>query len=268
MAWVMLPVLAKCIASVPILRRFFMRQVAPPGIYEYVLARTKLLDEIFVQALENDFPQIVLLGAGFDTRALRFASQSRRTKVFELDVATTQRPKIDILNRKGVTLPEELVFVPIDFNRESLSEVLTVAGYEERQRSLFIWEGVTMYLTPEAVDGTLVFIRDSAVAGSRVVFDYIYASVLRREKRYYGEAEIYETVSRAGEGWTFGLEEGQVEGFLAERGFEIVAHYTPGDLEEAYLTAEDGARFGRINGTHCIVVASVCERASGTLGRG
>jgi methyltransferase (TIGR00027 family) len=246
MAWVMLPVLAKCIASVPILRRFFMRQVAPPGIHEYVLARTKLLDEIFVQALENDFPQIVLLGAGFDTRALRFASQSRRTKVFELDVATTQRPKIDILNRKGVTLPEELVFVPIDFNRESLSEVLTVAGYEERQRSLFIWEGVTMYLTPEAVDGTLVFIRDSAVAGSRVVFDYIYASVLRREKRYYGEAEIYETVSRAGEGWTFGLEEGQVEGFLAE----------------------DGARFGRINGTHCIVVASVCERASGTLGRG
>jgi len=92
-------------------------------------------------------------------------------------------------------------------------------------------------------------------------FDYIYASVLRREKRYYGEAETYAMVSRAGEGWTFGLEEGEVEGFLAERGFEIVAHYTPGDLEEAYLTAEDGARFGRINGTHNIVVASVCEGA-------
>jgi methyltransferase (TIGR00027 family) len=260
MAWVILPVLAKCIASVPFLRRLFMRQVAPPGIYEYVSARTKLLDEIFVQALENDFPQIVLLGAGFDTRALRFARQSRGTKVFELDVATTQRPKIDILNRKGITLPEELVFVPIDFNRESLSEVLSAAGYKEKQRSLFIWEGVTMYLAPKAVDSTLVFICDSARAGSRVVFDYIYASVLRRENRYYGEAETYETVSRAGEGWTFGLKEGQVEGFLAERGFETVAHYTPGDLEEAYLTAEDGAHFGRINGTHCVVVASVCEK--------
>jgi methyltransferase (TIGR00027 family) len=259
MAWVMLPVFAKCIASVPFLRRFFMRKVAPPGIYEYVLARTKLLDEIFVQALETGFPQIVLLGAGFDTRALRFASQYGGTKVFELDVATTQRPKIDILNRKGIALPEELVFVPIDFNRESPSEVLTAAGYEEKQRNLFIWEGVTMYLTPEAVNGTLAFIRESAAAGSIVVFDYVYASVLRREKGYYGEAEIYETVSRAGEGWTFGLEEGEVEAFLAERGFEIVAHYTPDDLEEAYLTAEDGAHFGRINGTHCIVVASVCD---------
>jgi methyltransferase (TIGR00027 family) len=260
MAWVLLPVFAKCIASVPFLRRFFMGQVASPGIYEYVLARTKLLDEIFVQALENDFAQIVLLGAGFDTRALRFASQSRGTKVFELDVATTQQPKIDILNRKGITLPEELSFVPIDFNRDSLLEVLTAAGYQEKQRSLFIWEGVTMYLDPEAVDSTLLFIRDSAPADSRVVFDYIYASVLRRENRYYGEAEICETVSRAGESWTFGLEEGQVEGFLAERGFEIVAHYAPGDLEQAYLTAEDGTRFGRINGTHCIVVASVCEK--------
>jgi methyltransferase (TIGR00027 family) len=261
MAWVMLPVFAKCIASVPFLRRFFIRKVAPPGIYEYVLARTKLLDEIFVQALERGFPQIVLLGAGFDTRALRFASQCGGTKVFELDVATTQQPKIDILSRKGITLPEELVFVPIDFNRESLPEVLTAAGYEEKQRNLFIWEGVTMYLTPEAVDGTLAFIRESAAAGSIVVFDYIYASVLRREKRHYGEAEIYQMVSRAGEGWTFGLEEGEVEAFLAERGFEIVAHYTPDDLEETYLTAEDGARFGRINGTHCIVVASVCEGA-------
>jgi methyltransferase (TIGR00027 family) len=257
MAWILLPLFAKCLAAVPCLRRLAMNRLAPAGIYEYVLARTKLLDEVFLQALERGFPQIVLLGAGFDMRALRFAGQNRGTRIFELDVATTQQPKIDILKRKGVTLPEELVFVTIDFDREDLAEVLLAAGYEEGRQSLFLWEGVTMYLTPEAVDGTLSFIRNSAAGASIVAFDYIYASVLKRENRFYGEAEIYKLVSEAGEGWTFGLEEGQVEGFLAERGFTMVAHHTPADLEETYLRAEDGALLGQINGTHCIVVASV-----------
>ena len=93
--------------------------------------------------------------------------------------------------------------------------------------------------------------------GSRVAFDYIYASVLRRENRYYGEQGIFETGSKTGEGWTFGLEDGVIESFLAECGFEIITHYTPSELEKLYLTAEGGALHGHVNGTHCIVVASV-----------
>jgi methyltransferase (TIGR00027 family) len=257
MAEVFLPAFAKGILNVPFLRRFFMKRIAPPGIYEYVLARTKLLDEIFIDALENSFLQIVLLGAGMDTRALRFKSRNEGTKIFELDIQTTHQPKIQILNRKKIALPEELVFVPIDFNRESLSEALSSAGYQGNQKSLFLWEGVTMYLTSEAVDGTLAFIRDSAAEGSMVVFDYIYASVLRRENRFYGEKEIFERVSKAGEGWTFGIEGGEIQAFLSERGFRVISHHTPSDLEKAYLTADDGAFFGRINGTHCVVAASV-----------
>jgi len=257
MAEVFLPLGAKCILNVPFLRKLFMRKVAPPGIYEYVLARTKLLDETFIDALENYFPQIVLLGAGFDTRALRFTSRNKGTKIFELDVPTTQQPKIDILGRKKVALPKELGFVPIDFNKQSLSDVLFAAGYEEAQKSLFLWEGVTMYLTPDAVGSTLDFIRNNATEGSVVAFDYIYASVLRRENKFYGEKEVFETVSRAGEGWTFGIEEGAIEHFLSERGFKMISHHTPSDLEKAYLTAGP-TRFGCVNGTHCIVTASVC----------
>ena len=83
------------------------------------------------------------------------------------------------------------------------------------------------------------FVSCSA-SDSRVGFDYIYASVLRREGRFYGEREAYEMVSRVGEGWMFGLEEGEIEPFLAARGFEMVAHYTPIELERTYLTAENG----------------------------
>lgn len=257
MAEIFLPVFAKCILNVPSLRRFFMKRIAPTGIYEYVLARTRLLDDVFVDALEDHFSQIVLLGAGMDTRALRYKSKNEGTKIFELDVKTTQQPKMAILNRKGIALPEKLIFLPIDFNRQSLAEVLLAAGYERNQRSLFLWEGVTMYITSDAVDRTLAFIRDSGAEKSMVVFDYIYASVLRRENRYYGEQEIFERVSKAGEGWSFGIEKREIEGFLSKRGFRLDAHYTPSDLEKAYLTADDGTTFGRINGTHCIAIASL-----------
>jgi methyltransferase (TIGR00027 family) len=257
MAEVFLPLFAEVILKVPFLRRFFMKRIAPPGIYEYVMARTRLLDRVFVDALERGFPQIVVLGAGMDTRALRFGSKNKGTKVLELDLPITQQPKLDILNRKQVPLPEELVFVPIDFNKQSLPKALLAAGYQENASSLFLWEGVTMYLAAEAVDSTLEFIRKSAAGGSIVVFDYLYASVLRGEGRHYGEKEIMNTVSGAGEDYTFGIEEGEIEGFLSRRGFSIITHHSPSDLEREFLTADDGTSFGRINGTHAIVIASV-----------
>jgi methyltransferase (TIGR00027 family) len=257
MAEVMFPLLPKLALNLPPLRKFLMRKMFPPGIYEYVLARTKVMDSAFIEALEARSAQIVLLGAGFDTRALRFADRNRGTKVFELDVATTQQPKIEILRRKKVRLPHELIFAPIDFDKQNIFEVLSEVGYQPGQKTLFLWEGVTMYLSSQAVDGTLNFIRCHAALGSRVAFDYIFASVLRRENRFYGESGIFETVSRTGEGWTFGLENGEIEPFLSERGFEIVAQYTPPVLEKLYLTAEDGTLHGRINGTHCIVIAAV-----------
>jgi methyltransferase (TIGR00027 family) len=257
LAEIFLPTFAKLILHSALLRKLFVHKIAPLGIYEYVLARTKVFDQVFIQSLESGFMQIVLLGAGFDTRALRFADRNRGTKVYELDIATTQGSKIEILQKKKVALPEELIFVPIDFNQEEIFEVLSRAGYQEGQKSLFLWEGVTMYLFPQAVDNTLDFICWRAAPGSLVVFDYIYASVLRQENRFYGEREIFKTVYRTGEAWTFGLEDGDVEPFLIEHGFDLVAHYTPSDLEKAFLTADNGDCFGRINGTHCIAIAAV-----------
>jgi O-methyltransferase involved in polyketide biosynthesis len=114
-----------------------------------------------------------------------------------------------------------------------------------------------MYLEAEAVDGTLSFIRSSAAEGSIVAFDYVRASVLRRENTLYGEKSAYSTVARADEGWVFGIEDGAIEGFLAKRGFQLLSHHMPEDLETAYLKAQDGTKFGRINETHCIVIAVI-----------
>jgi methyltransferase (TIGR00027 family) len=258
MAEVFLPCFIKYVFFfIPFFRKLLMKTLFPPGIYEYTLARTKLFDEIFQQALKHRFLQVVLLGAGFDTRALRFQNENKGTTIFELDAPITQQTKRDILRRKHVLIPETLTFVPIDFNKEQLAEVLGTAGYQQHQSTLFLWEGVTMYLTSAAVDSTLAFIRDSTAEGGLVTFDYVYASVLRGENTLYGEQNIAKTVSRVGEGWNFGIEDGEIESFLMHRGFTLVSHHTPAELEKQYLTADDGTVFGRVNGTHCIAVASV-----------
>lgn len=255
LAEIFMPSIPNILLNVPFLRALCMRKMFPSGIHEYVLARTKLFDKGFLDALEHGFSQIVLLGAGMDTRALRFQDRNKGTTIFDLDIHATQQYKRKVFERKRIVLPAGLVFAPIDFNKEHLADVLTQAGYRKGQQTLFLWEGVTMYLEAKAVDGTLAFIRGSAAEGSIVVFDYVRASVLRRENTLYGEKGSYDRVAQTGERWLFGIEEGAIGGFLAERGFKLLSHYMPSDLEAAYLTAADGTSLRRINETHCIVTA-------------
>jgi len=257
LAEIFMPPIPSILLKVPFLRKWSMHKMFPIGMYEYVLARTGVFDAVFVEALKRGFPQIVLLGAGMDTRAFRFQERNNDAMIFDLDIHATQRYKREILKRKKIALPAGLVFVPIDFNKECLADVLARAGYQDGRQTLFLGEGVIMYLEAESVDGTLAFIHDSAAEGSIVVFDYVRASVLRRENTLYGEKSAYDTVANADERWTFGIEDGAIEGFLAERGFKLRAHYMPSDLEAAYLTAADGTRYGQINETHCIVIAEV-----------
>jgi methyltransferase (TIGR00027 family) len=257
LAEIFMPPIPNILLNIPFLRRLCMRKMFPTGIHEYVLARTRLFDKAFVDALDRGFAQIVLLGAGMDTRALRFQDRNKGTVIFELDIGATQQYKREVYRRRGSALPESLIFAPIDFNRQSLADVLADAGYHEEQESLFLWEGVTMYLEPEAVDTTLAFIHATAAKESIVVFDYVRASVLRRENTLYGEKGGYDRVAQAGERWVFGIEDGAIEGFLAQRGLKLLSHFTPSELQATYLTANDGTRFGRINETHCIVVAGI-----------
>jgi methyltransferase (TIGR00027 family) len=236
-------------------RRLFSKVAAPKGIYEYVIARTKYIDAVFKQALAEQFDQVLIFGAGFDTRALRFQDAMGNTRVFELDVPVTQQAKIGQYQKRHLVVPPNLTFIAIDFDKESLPTKLDAAGFCKHRRSLFILEGLVMYLQPESVHETFQTIRDYAGRGSRVVFDYIYASVLRKEGIYYGETGIVQTVSGAGEQWHFGIEKGQIEQFLARYAMQLINHKDAKDLEQAYFSDSNGKIIGRVNGTHCLVTA-------------
>jgi methyltransferase (TIGR00027 family) len=254
-ATLLLPNGLKPFIHISLVRRLFTKMVAPNGIYEYVIARTKYIDTAFKRALADQFDQVLIFGAGFDTRALRFQDVMGNSRVFELDVPVTQQAKIMQYQKRHLLIPPNLIFISIDFDKDSLPMKLNEAGFYKHRQCLFILEGLMMYLQPESVAETFRTIQDYAGKGSCVVFDYIYASVLRKEGIYYGEEGIWKTVSGAGEQWHFGIEKGQVDRFLAQYAMQLIDHKDAKDLEKAYFSDSKGRIIGRVNGTHCLVTA-------------
>lgn len=254
-ALLLVPALLGLLLHIPLIRSFYRRVMAPKGIYEYTIARTKYIDAIFREALADGIDQALILGAGFDTRALRFQSEAGYSRVFELDVPITQKAKLDQYARRGLSIPANIEFIPINFDNELLSEKLTGTGFRRNQRNLFVLEGLLMYLQPESVDQTFRVIEDFAGTGSIIVFDYVRASVLRQAGSCYGEREIVKTVAKAGERWHFGIQERELEGFLKKYGMRIGDHMDAHKLERIYFTDASGKVLGRINDTHCLVKA-------------
>jgi methyltransferase (TIGR00027 family) len=252
----LLPYFLMLLIRIPFAGRLMLRIFAPTGAYEYGIARTKYIDAVFRQALSDRFNQILLFGAGFDTRALRFQQEAGQTRIFELDAPLTQQAKIHQYRKRHLGIPSNLVFIAIDFDRELLSAKLETAGFQRDRKSLFILEGLLMYLEPKSVHQTFQIIEQYAGAGSRVVFDYVQATVLRHQTLLYGQSKIEQSVSKAGEQWRFGIEPAEIKQFVTAYGFKLSDHRCAQELEVTYFQNASGRRIGRINGTHCIVSAS------------
>jgi methyltransferase (TIGR00027 family) len=229
-----------------------------PGLNEYMIARTAYFDRLFVEALKERTPQIVLLGAGYDSRAYRFANLNQGTRIFELDIAPTQNQKVKCLQRARIDIPEEVKLVPINFNIESLEEVLEKAGYRAQDKTLFIWEGVSYYLDAESVDATLAFVSQAAHPESLIAFDYTISLTEHNMGDYYGAKAFAQTMKEhhGDEELTFSLDEGAVESFLSGRDLELVDHLDNKEIERRFLTDENSALIGQMTGHFRFVLAS------------
>jgi len=240
------------------LTRLLLRKVmGPQGVYEWVIARTKYIDEALTRACKEGFSQVLLFGAGFDSRGVRFEAELKQMKLFELDAATTQRMKTEQFRLRKIVVPPNVTFVPINFERESVEQKLEQYGFGRNEKTLIILEGVLQYLNPKAVHSTFTTIRTLVGAGSRIVFDHAYAAALRGQGNMYGQKRMIDGVKRFGESWQFGLDEGEVKTFLEKYDFVLVDQKSPKELEELNFKGSDGVVRGRINGTQGIVTAEL-----------
>jgi methyltransferase (TIGR00027 family) len=188
-----------------------------PGVRTAVVARTRLIDDLLAE-LAPGVDQVVVLGAGFDTRAHRLPALGA-LPVYEVDHPDTQAAKRRAL--RSAAASTEVHYVPCDFQQTDLAEAMAAVGFDRSRRTLFLWEGTTNYLTEDAVDATLRWCAGAA-PGSVLVMTYVHRDVLDHPERFAGIDRLRRTLDHVGEPFTFGLDpDGETPGFLAERGFVL-----------------------------------------------
>lgn len=204
-----------------------------PGARTSAIARTCYIDDALRNAVRAGIRQVVVLGAGFDSRAHRLP-ELRDSVVFEVDRAETQTVKRAALARTVLGVRDDVRYVSVDFLRDSVSDRLVEAGWDAAAPTSFVWEGVTNYLTEPSVTSVLAWIGRSA-AGSTVVFTYVHRGLLDRTERFEGGDQILANVQRLAEPWTFGLYPDDVAPFLARAGLDLLEDLGADDYRRRYL---------------------------------
>jgi len=186
---------------------------------DLMTARTPHFDRI-IERGAADVEQFVLMGAGYDTRAYGELTRPG-LRFFELDQLATQKLKVETLAKAGIDAAH-VTFIPVDFSRERVFEKLRDFGYDPQKKTLFLWEGVTLYLSEDDVRKTLRDIRDHAAAGSVIVADFYGERMLSVGSGTLGR----KTLEYTDEGLRFGLPfatdyEQTVQGFVESEGLEL-----------------------------------------------
>ncbi|CQR72746.1 Leucine carboxyl methyltransferase [Sporomusa ovata DSM 2662] len=209
-----------------------------PGIYEYVISRTKFIDEI-VKNFDENIEQVLIFGAGFDSRTIRFKNELRNANVFELDASATQQAKLKIFMEKKIEIPANVTFVSLDFTKESILEKLEEAGFQKSRRCLFLLEGLTYYLNHEAIDSVFNLMSDYSEKNSLLIFDYAIGSA-GKEEQFCGDSKTkkqYQALVKAGERPGF-MVAGPIQDFLVNYKFDLIQELTSNQLANRYFNIE------------------------------
>ena len=213
-----------------------------PGVMGFLTARERHIDEFLKAQLQNGLEQLVILGAGLDARAYRFDELKQGIRVFEVDHPASQQSKIEKVKQIFGQVPAHVTYVALDFNIQTLEKRLPECGYDEKRRTLFIWQGVVQYLTPAAVDATLAFIANHSGTGSAVIFDYMYPTLLDGTIQRGEVAKMRSNRWMSDEMLTFGIPEGSVTDFLEKRGFTHVQDADNAFLHDTYFHGPNAKR--------------------------
>lgn len=202
-----------------------------PGLWANLACRKRFIADKLHEAL-NDIDAVVVLGAGLDTLACRLA---RRTPIpiFEVDVGINVARKSSTVRRVLGRLPPSVRLVALDFERDDVLTALAEYGYHTNYRVFFVWEGVTQYLTGDAVGATLDGLR-AVASGSRLVFTYVRRDFIDGTNRY-GTRTLYRSVRGRRALWHFGMQPEEVAEFLAGYGWRLIEQAGPDELVQRYI---------------------------------
>lgn len=205
-----------------------------PGLGNSIRAKARYFDDFVKKSIDERLEQLVILGAGYDSRAYRIEGL-KNLQVFEVDHPATQSLKVEKIKKIFGSLPDHVVYVPADLSIDDLGQRLAEMGFDKSKKSLFLMEGVIFYIPPKKVDEILSFIVKNSGKGSAVLFDYFPQSVVDGSCEMEVGRNIHNQLKQLEEPLQFGIKEGTVEEFLTQRGFSQVQNVTSEDYKRAYF---------------------------------
>ena len=229
------------------LDRDFQEALSDPDVFGFVwlmLVRTRFIDERMERALRSGATQVVILGAGFDTRAHRFSERLNDTNVIEIDYGATQEYKRRRVDAALGGAPSNVTYAPIDFTRENLRDVLRRAGFKPDRKTYFICEGVSMYVPEEGMNQTLRAIAAESAPGSTLLLEYINRGGLDVLRKY--PSGMIKNAIDWGEPFVFGVPDGQDRDYFLDAGLELGDALKIGGPEsvQRYAMRQDGRYYG------------------------
>ena len=213
-----------------------------PGLSSSIIARVRYFDDFVEKSIKEGSEQLIILGAGYDTRAHRIEGLKGKVKVFEVDHPNTQSFKIQKIKEIFGSTPDNVVYVPVDFETEKFSQKLFDMGYDSSKKTSFVMEGLIMYIPNGAVDEILSFVVENSAKGSSIIFDYYPKSVVDGTCKLEIGKNIRNFVIQQGEPLQFGIDEHKLEEFLSKRGFTEIQNVTSENYKKAYFHGKNENR--------------------------
>lgn len=237
-----------------------------PGVIASLLCRTRYIDDVMRSAVDEGVEQVVILGAGFDTRPYRISGLAD-VAVFEVDHPAIQVAKRRALERASIPVPTNVALVPIDFEQDELADALPEAGFRSGARTLFIWEGVTQYISRQAMEDTLAFVAGAGGPRSSLVFSYIREDVVSGAATTTAERQVMDRAERGGAPWRTGFDPAGVPELLERYGLEVVEQVGGEEYRERYLEPS-GRRLATLRAERVVLARLRATNAPGPTGLG
>ena len=218
-----------------------------PGMHEHLISRTRYIDDLIEKSTFANIEQYVILGAGYDSRAHRLKLPSK-LKIFEVDQSEVQELKRlrlpdNMPNRESIT------YVDIDFNHQSLKEQLINVGFDQNKSTIFTLEGVSQYISREALDATLKEVADlNPNSNSKIFISYVNKLLKEDSKACFGKGYskpekavsfITNSAAKMGEPWISFYSAEEIESILSQNNFTLIENKTLADLNSKYFTPVD-----------------------------
>jgi methyltransferase (TIGR00027 family) len=210
------------------------RERRMPGALGAILCRTRYIDDVLKRSVEEGIQQLVILGAGFDSRAYRIGGMEK-VQVFEVDFPGTQKLKQLRLEKVIGAVPGNVTLVGLDFEQQKLDGLEKTPGFQKGKKTLFICEGVSQYVTEPTVNTILEFVSGVSVAGSAIVFTYVRRGLIDGTACPEWFRRFLLFADKVGSPLLFGLEPGDLGQFLADRGLKLTEEVGAAEYQKRYL---------------------------------